>query len=129
MRDAVHRDRRKNFHPAANHVKNGYWGQGKIGKRVFAYHEANGDERIDDFDDCGGGFWGVGFCSCKWLWKGKSTEAVLAVLRDTRVGYVRVERRLPEDAVVRMGSGDEGEEGGTEWPALTLSMTSYTWQR
>ena len=67
--------------------------------------------------------------SGKWLWKEKSTEAVLALLRDTRVGCVRVERRLPEDAGVRTGSGDEGEEGGTEWPALTSWMTSYTWQR
>ena len=65
MRDAVCRDRRKNFHPAANHVKNGRWGQRKIGKRVFAWREANGDERIDDFDGCGGEFLGVGFCSGK----------------------------------------------------------------
>ena len=32
-------------------------------------------------------------------------------LRDL-VGCVRVERRLPEDAGVRTGFGDEGEEGG-----------------
>ena len=35
--------------------------------------------------------------SGKWLWKEKSTEAVLAFLRDIRVGCVRAERRLPED--------------------------------
>ena len=63
------------------------------------------------------------------MWKEKSTEAVLALLRATRVGCVRVEQRLPEDAGVRTGSGDKGEEGGTEWPALTSWMTSYTWQR
>ena len=56
--------------------------------------------------------------SGKWLWKKKSTEAVLAFLRDTRVGCVRVERRLPEDAGVRTGSGDEGEEGGPGPPGL-----------
>ena len=52
------------------------------------------------------------------MWKEKSTEAVLAFLRDTRVGCVRVERRLPEDAGVRTGSGDEGEEGGPGPPGL-----------
>ena len=56
--------------------------------------------------------------SGKRLWKEKSTEAVLAFLRDTRVGCVRAERRLPEDAGVRTGSGDEGEEGGPGPPGL-----------
>ena len=37
---------------------------------------------------------------------------------DTRVGCVRVERRPPEDAGVRTGSGDEGEEGGPGPPGL-----------
>ena len=50
--------------------------------------------------------------SGKWLWKEKSTEAVLAFLRDTRVGCVRAERKLSEDSWARTGSGDEGEEGG-----------------
>ena len=56
--------------------------------------------------------------SGKWLWKEKSTEAVLAFLRDTRVGCMRVERRLPEDAGVRTGTGDEGEEGGPGPPGV-----------
>ena len=59
--------------------------------------------------------------SGKWLWKEKSTEAVLAFLRDTRVGCVRVERRLPEDAGVRTGSGDEGEEGDRKSTRLNSS--------
>ena len=67
--------------------------------------------------------------SGKWLWKEKLTEAVLALLRDTRVGFMRLEWRLPEDAGVRMGFGDEGEEGGTDWPELTSWITCYSWQR
>ena len=51
------------FHPAANHVKNGRWGQGKIGKRVFVCNEANGDKLIDGLDGCGGEFLELGF----WL--------------------------------------------------------------
>ena len=56
--------------------------------------------------------------SGKWLWKEMSTEAVLAFLIDTRVGCIRVERRLLQDAGVRMGCGDEGEEGGPGPPGL-----------
>ena len=36
----------------------------------------------------------------------------MAFLRDMRARCVRVERRLPEDAGVKTGSGDEEEEGG-----------------
>ena len=37
---------------------------------------------------------------------------MLAFLRDTRVGCVRAERKLPEDSGMRTGSGNEEEEGG-----------------
>ena len=52
----------------------------------------------------------------KWLWKEKPTEAVLEVLRDTRIGCtdtrrVRREGRLGDEMA---GAGDEGEEGGPD---------------
>ena len=44
--------------------------------------------------------------SAKWLWKEKSTAAVLVFLGSTRVGCVNARRKPPwEDGV---GSGDEG---------------------
>lgn len=45
----------------------------------------------------------------KWLWKEKSTEAVLAFLRDTRVGCST--RRKPSEEYDGGVSGGEGEEG------------------
>ena len=49
----------------------------------------------------------------KWLWKEKSTEAVLGVLRDTRIGCINTRRALPRK---RLGdemsrSGGEGKKG------------------
>ena len=38
---------RRNFHPAADHVGNGHWGQGKIDGGVFDHGEANGGGYID----------------------------------------------------------------------------------
>ena len=35
--------------------------------------------------------------SGKWLWKEKSTEAVLVFLRSTRVGCISTRRELPEE--------------------------------
>ena len=49
----------------------------------------------------------------KWLWKEKSTEAVLAFLRDTRVGCISTRRKPPEeyDGGVSGGEGEEGVPG------------------
>ena len=61
--------------------------------------------------------------SGKWLWKEKSTEAVLAFLESTRVGCISARRRLSEEvaeaeSVAGFGSGDEGEEGGAGPPRM-----------
>ena len=56
--------------------------------------------------------------SVKWLWKVKSTESVLGLLRDTRIGCISTKRRLPEERYEEAGSGDEGEEGGPGPPAM-----------
>ena len=50
----------------------------------------------------------------KWLWKKKSTEAVLEMLRDTRLGRVSTRRTLPGETIrdEEVGSGDQEEEGG-----------------
>ena len=55
--------------------------------------------------------------SVRWLWREKSTEAVLDFLANTRVGCIRSRRVVPEEAT-RAGSGDEGEEGGPGPPAV-----------
>ena len=39
----------------------------------------------------------LGSPSVKWLWKEKTTEVVLAFLRETRVSWVVTERRLAEE--------------------------------
>ena len=50
----------------------------------------------------------------RWLWKEKPTEAVLEVLRDTRIGCISTRRILPEERLGEemAGSGDEGKKGG-----------------
>ena len=55
--------------------------------------------------------------SVRWLWREKSTGAVLDFLGSTRVGCIRTKRVVPEEAA-RAGSGDEGEEGGPGPPAV-----------
>ena len=55
--------------------------------------------------------------SVRWLWREKSTGAVLDFLGSTRVGCIRARRVVPEEAA-RAGSGDEGEEGGPGPPAV-----------
>ena len=64
--------------------------------------------------------------SGKWLWKEKSTEAVLVFLKSTRVGCISTRRVPPEelakdeeeDAEVAGGRvREEGEEGGPGPPA------------
>ena len=54
--------------------------------------------------------------SGKWPWREKTTGAVLAFLGSTRVGYISVRRKVPEEAAEvedtsGSSSGDEGEEG------------------
>ena len=55
----------------------------------------------------------------KWLWKERSTEAVL-VIRETRIGCISTRRVFPEESLDRgtEGLGDEGEEGGPGSPEL-----------
>lgn len=50
----------------------------------------------------------------------RSAEAVLEVLRDTRIGCVSTRRILPEEwqRDETSGSGDEGEEGGRVPPSM-----------
>ena len=56
----------------------------------------------------------------QWLWKEKSTEAVLELLRDTKIGCINTRRRLPEERSgdEEAGTGDEGEEGGPASPGV-----------
>ena len=58
----------------------------------------------------------------KWLWKEKSTEAVLVFLKSTRVGCVSTRRKLPEegeeDLYEEAVAGDAGEEGGLGPPGV-----------
>ena len=54
--------------------------------------------------------------SGKWLWKERSTEAVLAFLGSTGVGCISARRTPPE--VDGADWGDEGEEGGPGPPVL-----------
>ena len=42
--------------------------------------------------------------SGKWLWREKTTEAVLAFLGSTRVGYINVRRKVPEAVLAFLGS-------------------------
>ena len=53
----------------------------------------------------------------KWLWREKSTGAVLDFLGSTRVGCIRARRVVPEEAA-RAVSGDGGEEGGPGPPVV-----------
>lgn len=48
------------------------------------------------------------------VWKEKPTEAVLGMLRDTRIGCISTRRAPPGERLGEemTGSGDEGEEGG-----------------
>ena len=55
--------------------------------------------------------------SGKWLWKEKSTKAVLAFLGSTRVGCISA-RRTPPEEVDGADLGDEGEEGGPGPPVV-----------
>ena len=54
--------------------------------------------------------------SGKWLWREKSTEALLAFLGSTRVGCISTRRKPPEERNEgwheEAGAGDEGGEGG-----------------
>ena len=63
--------------------------------------------------------------SGKWLWKEESTEAVLAYLGSTRVGYISAGRRPPEEVDANR-TGDRGEEGGPG-PPNAQSPVSPTW--
>lgn len=47
--------------------------------------------------------------SVKRLWNDKTTEAVLVIPRDTRVGYIVTVRRFPRE---EEGEDDGNEEGG-----------------
>ena len=53
--------------------------------------------------------------SVRFLWDGRSTEAVLKFLRSTRVGSIGAERVPPEE---EEGEESEGEEGGPPPPRL-----------
>ena len=55
--------------------------------------------------------------SSKWLWREKSTEAVLAFLGSTRVGCISGRRAAPEE-VDGTDLGDEGEDGGPGPPVV-----------
>lgn len=106
-------DKRKKFHPAANHVKNGRWGQGEIGERVVGCHEENGDKMFDDFSGCGCEFLVVGFWSMRWLWKEEGTEAILECLENTRVGcMIGVSSRRARADESRDEEEVPGSEGG-----------------
>lgn len=61
----------------------------------------------------------------KCLWKEKSTEAILEILRDTRVGCISTRRVLPEERLgdKMAGSCGEGEEGGR--PPQACSLLSF----
>ena len=57
--------------------------------------------------------------SVRWLWREKSTGAVLDFLGSTRVGCISARRTVPEEAVrVALSAGDEGEEGGPGPPVM-----------
>ena len=59
--------------------------------------------------------------SAKWLWKEKSTAAVLVFLGSTRVGCVNARRKPPwEDGV---GSGDKGGEDGPGPPIIQFLLS------
>ena len=48
--------------------------------------------------------------SVRWLWREKSTGAVLDFLGSTRVGCISARRTVPEEAVrADLSTGDEGE--------------------
>ena len=53
----------------------------------------------------------------EWLWKEKSTEAVLVFLGSTRVGCINA-RRTPPEEVDGADWGDEREEGGPGPPIM-----------
>ena len=54
----------------------------------------------------------------KWLWREKSTGAVLDFLGSTRVGCIRVRSTVPEEAArADLSAGGGGEEGGSGPPA------------
>ena len=48
--------------------------------------------------------------SSKWLWKEKSTKAVLTFLGSTRVGCIGTRRALPEDRTSTKDVAVEGSE-------------------
>ena len=56
----------------------------------------------------------------EWLWMEGSAEAVLEMLRDTRVGCISTARALPEGGLgdEMAGSSDEGEKGGPGPPNM-----------
>ena len=64
--------------------------------------------------------------SGKWLWKEKSTEAVLAYLGSARVGCISAGRRPPED-VDADGAEDGGEEGGPGPPNVSFPLFLPFW--
>ena len=77
----------KIFTPQRTTSKTAAGDRGKLGKGFFVCNEANGDKLIDGLDGCGGEFLELGFLAMNWLWKEKSTMAVLGMLRDTRIGW------------------------------------------
>ena len=60
--------------------------------------------------------------SGRWLWREKSTEAILGFPRSTRVGRISTKRRMPEErgegGHEEAGAGDEGDEGGSGLPSV-----------
>ena len=58
--------------------------------------------------------------SVRYLWELKAADAVLEVLRTTRMGCVGIGGMPPEDR----GEDEEGEEGGQARPRMYLSFVS-----
>ena len=56
--------------------------------------------------------------SVKWLWRDKSTEAVLVFLGNTRVGCISARRKPPEEECDEVGLGDERDEDGPGAPDM-----------
>ena len=54
--------------------------------------------------------------SVKWLWKERSTEAVLVISGNTRVGCISTRREPQEEECDREGSGGGGRTGGAGPP-------------
>ena len=77
-------DKRKNFHPAANHVKNGRWGREKLTKGFPGITKRIAIKYVMILMVVVANFGGGIFVS-RWLWKEEATEGVLEYSEDTRV--------------------------------------------